>query len=149
MELYIPQDRYPSLKKFCDLKKDAVLNYIKHFDDVQSATSNLQNKFKLAFKAVRPNSRRGPSILIDLKLLFAEAKARVEIASSGWSALASSVRQAQVVFTNQSTHAVSSESSSESEETGLNSCFERYKKEAESNTKEKGFYMDADLQEIL
>ena len=149
MEQYIPQDRYPTLKKFCNSEKDAVLNYIQHFDDVQSATSNLQNKFKLVFKTVRPNSRRGVSIQIDLKVLFAEAKARVEITSSGWETLASSVRQAQGAFTNQSTDTVSSESSSENEETDLPSCFERYRKEAELNSKGRGFYMDADLQEIL
>ncbi|KAI9247122.1 hypothetical protein BDA99DRAFT_415569, partial [Phascolomyces articulosus] len=37
----------------------------------------------------------------------------------------------------------------EDEETDLPSCFERYRKEAQSNSKEKGFYMDSDLQEIL
>lgn len=91
MEQFINETRYPNLLKFCEEFRDCIKAYIVHFDTQAEAKTNLQNKFKLAFSTVKSDSKRGPGVKVDIKALFAEAKAERTIVAEGWSTLSSAV----------------------------------------------------------
>lgn len=91
MEQFIEDSRYANLMKFCEEFRDSVKAYIVHFDTQAEAKANLQNKFKLAFSTVKVDSKRGPGLNVDIKDIFAEAKAEHTIVAEGWSTLSSAV----------------------------------------------------------
>lgn len=93
METFVTVERHPNLIKFCDEYKDQVKSFICNFESVENAKSNLQNKMDIAFTTVRGKNKRGPGIDIDLKALYAEARAMSSITATGSNTLAAAVEQ--------------------------------------------------------
>lgn len=93
MEAHIRAERYPSMIKFCSAHEEDVKAYIQNFESVEAAQKNLGNKMKLAFANVRGKTKRGPGLAIDLRPLFAEAKAASAITVAGWNTLAASIKK--------------------------------------------------------